>query len=115
MSKYIHTEEFNIDKEFLVGKTVYYIEAEIEVGYDKEGDLIESSLDVQQLNLWNQTDESELIWVSFSGDTVSVADNKPVADAVNSLLWQEAMAFTENNWETIKENIDNDIADGGDL
>jgi hypothetical protein len=115
MSKYIHAEEFSIDKEFLVGQIVYYIEAEIEVGYDKEGDMIENSLDVQQLSLWNQTDESELIWVSFSGDTVSVADNQAVADAVNSLLWQEAMAFTENNWETIKENIDNDIADGGDL
>jgi len=112
---YIHTQEFSIDKEFLVDQTVYYIEAEIEVGYDKDGDLIENSLEVQQLNLWNQTDESELIWVSFSGDTVSVADNQPVADAVNSLLWKEAMAFTENNWETIKENIDNDIADGGNL
>jgi len=112
---YIHTQEFSIDKEFLVDQTVYYIEAEIEVGYDKDGDLIENSLEVQQLNLWNQTDESELIWACCHGGIVSVADNQPLADAVNSLIWQEAIAFTENNWELISEAIGDDIADGGDL
>jgi hypothetical protein len=115
MSKYTHTQEFNIDKDFFVGTTLYYISADIEVGYDRNGDLIDNSLEVQRLHFYNHTYETEMTDIFFAGDRVIIDGDKPLTDAVNSLLWQEAIAFTENNWELISEAIGDDLADGGDL
>lgn len=113
MKKHTQTEAIGFDQEFVVGDEVFWVAIDAEAEFDGDGEPVETSIEITSIKVEGDNGPIPFEIVSNFGDEVVIEGNPELAKAINDALWQSAVDYGNDNWEDLRDDIEDYVASRG--